>query len=68
MASVRKIQVIGRDDDCPQNIWIFDHHLEIVHDIVYLGSSILDYFFFDTELNSRISKAATTMSRLAKIV
>lgn len=68
MASVKKIQVIGRDVDCPQNIWISDYHLEIVHDIVYLGSSILDYFFFDTELDSRISKAATTMSRLTKRV
>ena len=64
--SLKKTQVMGQDTDSPPAISINDHELEIIHDFVYLGSAISDTLSLDTELNRRIGKAATTMTRLTK--
>jgi len=67
--SIKKTQVMSQEpaDDNPE-ITIGDSKLEVVHDFVYLGSSIADSLVLETEINRRIGKAATTMSRLAKRV
>ncbi|XP_050707960.1 uncharacterized protein LOC126993145 [Eriocheir sinensis] len=66
--SLKKTQVMGQDVDQPPDIRIADHRLDVVHDFVYLGSTISDSLSLDAELNRRIGKAATTMSRLTKRV
>ena len=66
--SLRKTQVMGQDVDSKPSISIFDHELDVVHDFVYLGSTISDSLSLDTELDKRIGRAATTMSRLTKRV
>ena len=49
-------------------ISIGDHTLEMVEDFIFLGSTIHIYgnFSLDTELNTRIGKAASAMVRLTK--
>ena len=47
-------------------ISIKKHELDVIHDFVYLGSAISDTLSLDAELNRRIGKAATTMTRLTK--
>ena len=64
--SLKKTQVMGQDVDSPLAISINDHELDVIHDFVYLGSAILDTLSLDKELNRRIGKAATTMTRLTK--
>ena len=64
--SLKKTQVMGQDTDSPQVISISAHKLDVIHDFVYLGSTILDTLSLDVELNRRIGKAASTMTRLTK--
>ena len=64
--SLKKTQVMGQDTDSAPAISINDHELDVIHDFVYLGSAISDTLSLDAELNRRISKAATTMTRLTK--
>ena len=47
---------------------ISNHQLEVVHNFVYLGSTIPDTLSLDIELKRRIGKASTTMSSLTKRV
>ena len=47
---------------------LFIHNHEVVHEFVYLGSTITDNLSIDIELNKRIGKAITTLSRLTKLV
>ena len=63
--SLKKTQVMGQDTDSAPAISINDHALDVIHDFVYLGSAISDTLSLDAELNRRIGKAATTMTRLA---
>ena len=63
---LKKTQVMGQDTDSSPAISINDHELDVIHDFVYLGSAISDTLSLDAELNRRISKAATTMTRLTK--
>ena len=65
--SLKKIRVMGQGVDTTPSISISQHEVH-VHDFVYLGSTISDSLSLDTKLNKRISKAATTMSRLTKRV
>ena len=51
--------VMGEDVNSPPSNTISDHKLEVVHDFVYLGSTISDTLSLDSELNTRIGKAAT---------
>ena len=55
--SLKKTQVMGQD-----------YVLEVVHDFVYLGSTISHSLCIDQELNKHIGKAATTKSRLTNRV
>ena len=64
--SLKKTQVMGQDVDSPPAISINDHELNVIHDFVYLGSATSDTLSLDAELNRRIGKAATTMTRLTK--
>ena len=66
--SRKKTQVMGQGVPDPPVITISNHQLEVVHDFVYLGSTISDTLSLDTELNRRIGKASTTMSSLTKRV
>ena len=64
--SLKKTQVMGQGVPDPPEITTSNHQLEVVHDFVYLGSTISDTLFLDTELNRRIGKASTTISSLTK--
>ena len=64
--SLKKTQVMGQHVDSPPAISINDHELDVIHDFVYLGSAISDTLSLDAELNRRIGKAATAMTRLTK--
>ena len=66
--SQKKTQVMGQDVDTPPDIRISDYQLEVVHDFVYLGSTVSDSLSINSEINRRIGKAASTMSRLTKRV
>jgi hypothetical protein len=52
----------------PPVISIGDHTLEVVDEFTYLGSSLCTSLSLDNELNKRIGKAATAMSKLNKRV
>ena len=52
-----ELQVMGQDMDQPPDIRITDHQLDVVHDFVYLTSTISDALSLDSELNWRIGKA-----------
>ena len=56
----------GQDINSPPAISINDCELDVIHDFVYLGSTISDTLSLDAELKRRIGKAATTMTRLTK--
>ena len=45
-------------------LFIHNYKLEVVHEFVYLGSTITDNLSIDSELNTRIGMAAMTLSRL----
>ena len=64
--SLAKTQVMGQDIKEIPSFFIRNYKLEVVHEFVYLGSTITDNLFIDSELNKRIGKAAMTLSRLTK--
>jgi len=66
--SRKKTQVIGQDTMELPSFHIDDYQLEVVHEFVYLGSTITDNLSLENEINKRIGKAATTLSRLTKRV
>ena len=55
---------MGQGMDSPPSITISTQELEVVHDFVYLGSTIFNTL--DVELDKRIGKAAIMFSRLTK--
>ena len=59
--SLKKTQVMGQDVDSPPATSTNDHELDVIHDFIYLDSTISDTLSFDAELNRRIGKTATTM-------
>ena len=52
----------------PPSISVNDQELEVVHEFIYLGSTITDNLSLDSEHSRRIGNAATTLSRLTKRV
>ena len=66
--SVKKTNVMGQDVEGPPHIKIESYELAAVHEFTYLGSVISDTLSLETELNSRIGKASTTLARLTKRV
>ncbi|XP_069191051.1 uncharacterized protein [Procambarus clarkii] len=55
---------MGQGVESSPNIGISDYKLEVVHDFVYLGSTISDSLSLDSAFNKCLGKASTTMSRL----
>ena len=60
-------QVMGQDIKEIPLLFIHNYKLEVVHEFVYVGSTITDNLSIDSELNKRIGKAAVTLSRLSKM-
>ena len=59
---------MGQDFKEIPSLCIHNYKLEVVHEFVYLGSTITDNLSINSELNKRIGKAAITLSRLTKRV
>ena len=66
--SLAKTQVMGQDINEIPSLFIHNCKLEVVHEFVYLESTITDNLSIDSELNKRIGKAAMTLSSLTKRV
>jgi hypothetical protein len=62
--SLKKTNVLSQDTPTAPVITIDDYQLEVVHQFTYLGSTITDNLSLDVELDKRIGKAASTLSRL----
>ena len=63
--SLKKTNIMGQDVSSAPNISVGDYALEVVDEFVYLSSTISSNLSLDTELNTRIGKASTTMAHLA---
>lgn len=66
--SLKKTNILAQDADSPPTIAIHGYCLEVVENFTYLGSTITNSLSIDTEVNSRIAKAAAVMARLNKRV
>ena len=62
----QKTQVMGQDIKEISSLFIHNYKLEVIHEFVYLGSTITENLSIDSELNKRIGEAAMTLSRLTK--
>eukprot|EP00064_Thunnus_orientalis_P014087 superscaffoldBa00002400_g14128 len=58
--SLKKTNIMGQDVKSTCTISISNYTPEVVEVLTYLGSTISNNFTLDTELNTRIGKAATT--------
>ena len=65
--SLAKTQVMGQDIKKIPSLFIHNYKLEVVHEFVYLESTITDNLFINSELNKRIGKDAMTFSRLTNV-
>ena len=63
--SLKKTNVMGQDVSEAPSISIGDYTLEVVEDFTYLGSNISSNLSLEAEINKRIGKAASAMSRLS---
>ena len=63
--SLKKTNVMGQDVSEAPSISIGDYTLEVVEDFTYLGSTISSNLSLEAEINKRIGKAASAMSRLS---
>ena len=66
--SLKKTNVLGQDIPAPPVITIDDYELEVIHQFMYLGSTITDNLSLDPEIDKRIGKAATTLAHLTSRV
>ena len=48
---------MGQDINEIPSLFIHNYKLEVIHEFVYLGSTITDNLSIDSELNKRIGKA-----------
>ena len=55
---------MGQDIKEIPSLFIHNYKLEVIHEFVYLGSTITDNLSINSELNKQIGKAAMTLSRL----
>ena len=62
--SLKKTNVMAQGTDHPPAITIDGHVLKAVNDFTYLGSTISSSLTLETEISSRIAKAAKVMSKL----
>ena len=63
--SLKKTNVMGQDVSEAPSISIGDYALEVVEDFSYLGSTISSSLSLEAELNKRIGKVASAMSKLS---
>ena len=66
--SQKKTNVLGQDIPAPPVITINDYELEVIHQFMYLGSTITDNLSLDPEIDKRIGRAATTLACLTSRV
>ena len=66
--SLKKTNVLGQDIPAPPVITIDDYELKVIHQFMYLGSTITNNLSLNPEINKRIGKAATTLTRLTSRV
>ena len=66
--SLKKTNVLGQDILAPPVITINDYELKVIHQFMYLGSTITNNLSLDPEIDKRIRKAATTLTRLTSRV
>lgn len=66
--SLKKTQILAQGAEHPPEISIGDHKLEVVDHFTYLGSTVSSCLSIDREINTRIAKAASVMSRLKQRV
>ena len=60
--SIKKTEVMAQDAEIPSSIYI------VVDNYKYLGSTISSNLSLDVEINARIGKATTAMTKLNKRV
>ena len=63
--SLKKTNVMGQDVSEAPSISIGDYTLDVVEDFTYLGSTISSNLSLEAEINKRIGKATSAMSRLS---
>ena len=66
--SPKKTNIMAQDVESPPVITIENTQLEVVNSFTYLGSSVSDTLSLDTEISSRIAKAAGVMAKLKVLV
>ena len=66
--SPKKTNIMAQDAESPPVITIENTQLEVVNSFTYLGSTVSDTLNLDTEISSRIAKAAGVMAKLNKRV
>ena len=66
--SPKKTNALGQDILAPPVITINDYGLEVIHQFMYLGSTITNNLSLDSEIDKRIGKAATTLTHLTSRV
>ena len=66
--SLKKTNILGQDILAPPVITIDDYELKVVHQFMYLGSTITDNLSLDPEIDKRIGRAATTLTHLTSRV
>ena len=59
--SLAKTHVMGQDIKEIPSLFIYNYKLEVIHEFVYLRSTITDNLSIDNEVNKRIGKAAMTL-------
>lgn len=68
MSSIKKIEVMVRKYIDPPGISVNDSLLNVSINFKYLGVIISSSLFLDAEINCRIGKAATVISKMSKKV
>ena len=66
--SLKKTNVLGQDILAPPAITIDDYELEVIHQFMYLESTITNNLSLDPEIDKRIGKAAPTLAHLTSRV
>ncbi|KAK4328599.1 hypothetical protein Pmani_001075 [Petrolisthes manimaculis] len=66
--SIKKTNVMGQGVNSPPSIYIDNKALDVAENFTYLGTTITNNLFLNTELDRRIVKASAVMSRLNKRV
>ena len=59
---------MGQDIQEIPSLFIHNYKLEVIHEFVYLGSTITDNLSINSEFYKQIGKAAMTLTHLTKCV